>query len=143
MLMSRSQSDVKPTLAPSYRLLFENVDKAVDLGAYPNRRPLHLKCLALSGLPVDEIPCVEVWDMNGIVFNSHSGWKSTNKCTWSSEYGDGFFRVSQDILGDFSVMCRFGGHHAMTRDKTTLIFKYQNSTGKQAGYVFFFCSWGC
>jgi hypothetical protein len=67
--------------------------------------------------------------MNGIVFNSHTGWKSTNKCTWSSEYGDGFFRVSHDILGDFSVMCRFGGHHAMTRDKTTLIFKYQNSTG--------------
>ena len=31
--------------------------------------------------------------------------------------------------GDFSVMCRFGGHHAMTRDKTTLIFKYQNNTG--------------
>ena len=31
--------------------------------------------------------------------------------------------------GDFSVMCRFGGHHALTRDKTTLIFKYQNNTG--------------
>jgi hypothetical protein len=25
-------------------------------------------------------------------------------------------------------MCRFGGHHAMTRDKSTLIFKYQNNT---------------
>ena len=33
------------------------------------------------------------------------------------------------LPGDFSVMCRFGGHHAMTRDKTTLIFKYQNNTG--------------
>lgn len=125
----RSQSDSKPTLAPSYRILFENIDRAVDAGGYPNRKPLHLKCLAISGLPVDEIPCLEVWDVNGLVFNSHNGWKSTNKCTWSSEYGDGFFRVSQDILGDFSVMCRFGGTHAMTRDKTTLIFKYQNSTG--------------
>jgi hypothetical protein len=121
---------VKPTLAPSYRILFENVDKTVDTGGYPNRHPVHLKCLAISGLPVDEIPCVEVWDMHGMVFNSHAGWKSTNKCTWSSEYGDGFFRVSHDILGDFSVMCRFGGHHALTRDKTTLIFKYQNNTGK-------------
>ena len=62
------------------------------------------------------------------MFNSHNGWKSTSKCTWSGEYGDGFFRVTQDVLGDFSIMCRFGGHHAMTRDKTTLIFKYQNST---------------
>ena len=121
---------MKPTLAPSYRILFENVDKTVDNCGYPNRHPLHLKCLAISGLPVDEIPCVEVWDMHGLVFNSHAEWKSTNKCTWSSEYGDGFFRVSHDILGDFSVMCRFGGHHALTRDKTTLIFKYQNNTGE-------------
>ena len=127
--MCRVLCDVKPTLAPSYRILFENVDKTVDTGGYPNRHPVHLKCLAISGLPVDEIPCVEVWDMHGLVFNSHAGWKSTNKCTWSSEYGDGFFRVSHDILGDFSVMCRFGGHHALTRDKTTLIFKYQNNTG--------------
>ena len=129
ILGRRVLCDVKPTLAPSYRILFENVDKTVDTGGYPNRHPVHLKCLAISGLPVDEIPCVEVWDMHGLVFNSHAGWKSTNKCTWSSEYGDGFFRVSHDILGDFSVMCRFGGHHALTRDKTTLIFKYQNNTG--------------
>lgn len=108
----------------------------MDLGCYPNRKPLHLKCIAISGVPLDEIPVVEVWDMNGIVFNSHNGWKSTNKCTWSGEYGDGFFRVSQDILGDFSVMVRFGGHHAMTRDKTTLIFKYQNSTGGFSYYYF-------
>lgn len=97
-------------------------------GGYPNVLPLHLKCVAISGLPVDEIPCVEIWDTTGVIFSSHSGLKSTNKCSWSNEYGDGFFRVTADILGDFSVMCRFGGSHAMTRDKTTLIFKYQNST---------------
>ena len=125
---ARSQTDVKPTLAPSYRILFENIDEAVNHGSYPNISTLHLKCVAISGLPVDEIPCVEIWDTTGVIFNSHSGLKSTNKCTWSSEYGDGFFRVAQDILGDFSVMCRFGGSHATTRDKTTLIFKYQNST---------------
>ena len=125
---ARVQNDIKPNLAPSYRMLFDNIDKTVDTSGYPNRKPLHLKSIAISGLPVDEIPCVELWDMTGLVFNSHNGWKSSNKCTWSSEYGDGFFRVTQDILGDFSVMCRFGGHHAMTRDKTTLIFKYQNNT---------------
>ena len=125
---ARMQIDSKPSLAPSYRILFENIDKAVDQGGYPNPQPMHFKCLAISGLPVDEIPCVEVWDMHGQVFVSHIQWKHTNKCTWSADYGDGFFRVSQDIYGDFSVMVRFGGNHALTRDKTTLIFKYQNST---------------
>jgi hypothetical protein len=87
--------------------------------------------MALSGLPVDEVPCVEVWDMSGLVFNSHSGLAhSASRCTWSAEYGDGFFKIHEDIVGDFSVMCRFGGSHALTRDKTTLIFKYQNSTGE-------------
>ena len=58
---------------------------------------------------------------------------SPTRCAWSTEYGDGFFRVSADLVGDFSIMCRFGGGHALTRDKTTLIFKYQNSTGKGEG----------
>jgi hypothetical protein len=79
---------------------------------------------------VDEIPCVEVWDMSGLVYSSHRGDSfSTSRCSWSAEFGDGFYRVGTDIIGDFSVMCRFGGSHALTRDKTTLIFKYQNSTG--------------
>ena len=125
---ARLQSDTKPVLAPSYRILFENIDKAVDHGGYPNPQPMHLKCIAVSGLPVDEIPCVEVWDMAGQLFASHVQWKHTNKCTWSADYGDGFFRVAQDLQGDFSVLVRFGGHHALTRDKTTLIFKYQNSS---------------
>lgn len=132
MLFCRVETAGKPTLAPSYRILFDNIDKTVNNQGFPNSRALHLKSLAISGLPVDEIPCVEVWDMHGVVFNSHNGGKCSNKCTWSSEYGDGFFRVAKDILGDFSLMCRFGGGHANTRDKTTLIFKYQNSTGDES-----------
>jgi hypothetical protein len=128
----RVESAIKPSLAPSYRILFENIDQTVNIDRFPNVKALHLKSLAISGLPVDEIPCVEVWDMNGNVFSSHNNFKVSNKCTWSAEYGDGFFRVAKDILGDFSIMCRFGGHHSQTRDKTTLIFKYQNSTGTQS-----------
>jgi hypothetical protein len=131
LYLSRVRSEVTPTLSPSYRILLENVDRSTDYGGSPNPFPLHLKCLSISGLPVDEIPCVEVWDMSGLVFNSHSGLiHSSSNCAWSSEYGDGFFQIGEDILGDFSIMCRFGGSHALTRDKTTLIFKYQNSTGK-------------
>lgn len=57
--------DAVPALNPSYRILFENVDKAVEQGDYPNPFPLHLKCLAVSSLPVEDVPCVEVWDRRG------------------------------------------------------------------------------
>jgi hypothetical protein len=127
---TRLHASTTPVLSPSYQILFENVDRATEHGGRPNPYPLHLKCLAISGLPVDDMPCVEVWDMHGLVFNSHSGMTpSGTRCAWSTEYGDGFFRVAADLRGDFSIMCRFGGTHALTRDKTTLIFKYQNSTG--------------
>ena len=59
-------------------------------------------------------------------------------CTWNGDYGDGFYRISQDILGDFSIICRFGGHLASTKDKSTLIFKYQNSTGSHE-YIILIC----
>jgi hypothetical protein len=78
---------------------------------------------------LEEIPCVEVWDINGIIFSSHNGWNPDSSCTWNADYGDGFFKVSKFILGDFSVICRFGGNLANTKDKSTLIFKYQNTTG--------------
>ena len=69
----RLQSNITPVLSPSYQILFENVDRATAHGVRPNPYPLHLKCLAISGLPVDDMPCLEVWDMHGLVFNSHSG----------------------------------------------------------------------
>lgn len=90
--------------------------------------PMYLKTLTVGGLPVEEIPCVEVWDLSGIVFASHVGLKPTSMCNWNAEYGDGLFKISQNIIGDFSIICRFGGHLASTKDKSTLIFKYQNST---------------
>lgn len=51
-------------------------------------------------------------------------------CTWDPEYGDGYFQIDQNILGDFAIICRFGGQLANTREKSTLIFKYQNTTGE-------------
>ena len=127
--MDRLRLKTEPSLAPSYRILFDNVDNAVNNNGFPNPFPIHLKCIAISGLPVDDIPCVEVWDVEGSVYSSHVGMSNHRSCTWSPDYGDGFFRINKDIIGDFSIMCRFGGKHAATRDKTTLIFKYQNNTG--------------
>ena len=55
------------SLAPSYRTLFENVDRTVDCDGYENTQPLHLKTITLAGLPVEDIPCLEVWDLSGKV----------------------------------------------------------------------------
>lgn len=128
----RLNGDPVHTLAPSYRNLFTNVDKTVDNNGYANTEPRFLKTVTIAGLPVEEAPCLEVWDLNGIVYTSHHGWEVDRSCTWNADYGDGYFKVTQKIIGDFSIICRFGGKCATTKDKTTLIFKYQNSTGKFA-----------
>eukprot|EP01034_Spumella_vulgaris_P023840 gene23840-30115_t len=116
-------------LAPSYKTLFENFDKTVNHNGYLNVHPLNIETLTLSGLPTDEIPCVEIYDLNGLVFTSHQGDKLIGtQHTWDDEYGDGLFRISRPILGDFALIVRFGGDLATNKDKSTLIFKYQNST---------------
>jgi hypothetical protein len=124
----RLKGDPAHSLAPSYRNLFTNVDKIVDNDGYLNTEPKYLKTITVAGLPVEEIPCIEVWDLNGMIFSSHSGWNADSSCTWNADYGDGFFKISKFVLGDFSIICRFGGNLASTKDKSTLIFKYQNTT---------------
>ena len=65
-------------------MLFENVDKIVENSGSINIEPLHIKTLTISGLPVEDIPCVDIFDLNGLVFSSHIGWKQTNLCTWNA-----------------------------------------------------------
>jgi hypothetical protein len=43
------------------------VDHTVDNDGYENALPLHLKTITLAGLPVEDIPCLEVWDLSGKV----------------------------------------------------------------------------
>lgn len=126
----RLKGDPSHNLAPTYSTLFVNVDKTIDMNGFLNDRSAFLKTITVSGLPLEDIPCVEVWDASGILYSSHHGWKADSSCSWNTEFGDGFFKVSQHLLGDYSIVCRFGGHLANTKDKSTLIFKYQNTTGK-------------
>ena len=112
----------------SSKILFENIDKTVDYGGYPNRFPVHLKNMAISGLPADEVPIIEIRDIHGQVYNSNHA--DSEVPTWSVEFGDGSFQVSNDILGDFVLSCRFGGKHAAIKDSSTVIFTYQNNTGQ-------------
>lgn len=39
----------------------------MDNDGYENELPLHLKTISIGGLPVEEIPCVEVYDLSGKV----------------------------------------------------------------------------
>lgn len=118
------------TLATSYSNLFVNVDKVIDRNGYLNDGPLFVKIITLSGLNLEDAPCLELWDASGLTYTSHNGWHAdASSCSWNTESGEGFFKISQFIIGDFSIVCRFGGHLANTKNKSTLIFKYQNSTG--------------
>lgn len=65
------------------------------------------------------------------VFASHMGLKHTPMCTWDAENGGGYYQVSRNVLGDFVVVCRFGGQLAKDDSKSMMIFKYQNTTGTQ------------
>jgi len=128
-VLYRLKGDPGHSLAPSYRNLFTNVDKTVDQDGYAVTDAKYLKTITIAGLPVEEIPCVEVADINGTLYSSHVGWHANSSCTWNPEYGDGFYKVSTNIIGDFSIICRFGGSLSNNKDRSTLIFKYQNSTG--------------
>jgi hypothetical protein len=57
----------------------------VDNDGYENVYPLHLKTITIAGLPVEEIPCVEVYDLSGkvIVFGVVVGGY-----LWNGEGGD-------------------------------------------------------
>lgn len=118
-------------LAPSYNQLFANIDKTVENNGYSNTAPLHLKIITIQGLPVEDLPCIEVWDLNGLIFSSHSGRVVDSSCFWDSESGDAFFKVSQYIIGDFSIVCSFRGGSGDEKNKSAIIFKYQNSTGRE------------
>ena len=128
---------MKSSQSMSSKILFENIDKTVDYGGYPNRFPVHLKNMAVSGLPADEVPIIEIRDIHGQVYNSNHA--DSEIPTWSIEFGDGSFQVSNDILGDFVISCRFGGKHAAVKDSSTVIFTYQNNTGLYTReYMIFF-----
>ena len=100
-LQVQNQITNNSLLAPSYRILFDNIDSTVNNESLPNVYPLHLKCILINGLPVDELPCMEVWDVNEPVFSSYEGMEPNKTCTWSADYGDGSFDIFKDVIGIF------------------------------------------
>ena len=54
--------DVLSKIPPTLVQYFNHFDEAQRLGAFPNRFPLRLASVRIDGVPVEDMPCVDVWD---------------------------------------------------------------------------------
>jgi hypothetical protein len=136
---------------PSLRRFFYQFDEVIYNGGFLNRKPLLLKAIALQGLPVEDEPCIDIWDSSKRhVFSSHPEmWpddpnlqsqshqfdsNSRPISKWLDE--DGFYKVNILLDGDFLLLCRFGGDFAQetsVHDPTKILFRYANNTGCLSG----------
>lgn len=137
----KSTNEIAPisSINPSHLLFFENIDLTMNnsrLNHNISTKILHLKNISIKGLPVDDMPCIEIFNTDSMIFSSNdANSNSVNQSKWTSEFGDGSYRINIDIIGDFSLICRFGGEHINTRHVSTLIFKYQNNTGTYLSFL--------
>jgi hypothetical protein len=135
------------SLPASLRLLFRNFDQGIEAGLKRNREPLLLRAISLQGVPVEEKPCLDIWDARGRhIYSSHPDlWDdlletipvlagndcynlSSRASQWANE--EGFFKVNVVLEGDFCLLCRFGGAHANKGlgETSTQLFRYVNTT---------------
>ena len=130
-------------IPPTLKTLFCNFDAMVECGGAIQRERLVLRAVTLQGLPVEDMPRVDIWDERGLVFSSHGGKSGGDRDSedgnnnpneqkektmkWADE--DAYYRVNKIILGDFLLLCRFGGQYAHdTDDPTKVILRYRNNT---------------
>jgi len=127
-------------IPPSLKTLFVNFDALVECGGAIQRERLVLRAVTLQGLPVDDMPRLDIWDERGLVFTSHKNKHNVDNVgrdhdeheekkilIWADE--DAFYRVNKIISGDFLVLCRFGGEYAQdTDDPTKVLLRYANNS---------------
>lgn len=138
--------EVFEQVPPSLKLFFHQFDKVLDLGCFLNRKPLLLRAIALQGVPVEDQPCLDIWDSSQQhVYSSHPEmWQhdtSLQRCVankqgsqWADE--EGFYKVNAIIDGEFLLLCRFGGDFAREtniHDPSKILFRYTNTTGFLSG----------
>ena len=93
---------VSQHIPPSLIQFFRNFDELMDLGDFANPKPLLLRAVALQGVPVDDKPCLDIWDsQQNHVYSSLSNQDSAQ---WADE--EGFYKVNRILEGDFCLLCR-------------------------------------
>jgi len=153
-LISLEQIDA--LIPPSLKTLFWNFDALLESGGAIQKEKMNLMAVTLQGVPVDDMPRLDIWDGNGLVYSSHissgddgssgevkgvvdtmdsensavhtMGADSNRKSVmWADE--EGFYKVNKPLCGDFLLLCRFGGQFAQdTADPTKVILRYANNT---------------
>ena len=64
-------------IPPSLKTLFGNFDSLVDCGGCIQREKLILRAVTLQGLPVEDMPRIDIWDSDaGLVYSSHESHES-------------------------------------------------------------------
>ncbi|GAX13848.1 hypothetical protein FisN_5Lh256 [Fistulifera solaris] len=133
-----SPATVAKALPASIRTFFRNFDSTIKLKRYMNQQPLLLRSIVMRGLPVEEKPCLNIFNAQGDhVYSSHpdlfgdisvtNPYAQQDPGHWEEE--EGFFPVNQILEGDFYLLCRFGGHYADDlSDPSKIIFRYANTT---------------
>lgn len=125
---SDGNKDMAGHIPPSLRQFFKNFDEVVRSKRYPHPEPLLLKRVLLQGVPVDDMPCVDVWEHGDVVrrqvYSSHDDVSSNE---WDDD--EGSYDIHQILNRDFTLVCRFGGMFARDADDPTkVLFRYVNST---------------
>ena len=68
-----SRKSIGTSIPPSLKQFFRNFDDCCELQGFPNPEPLILKSIAISGVPVDDIPCIDIWSSSSQVYTSAGG----------------------------------------------------------------------
>jgi hypothetical protein len=129
-IMSSSSSnidDISSHIPPSLRQFFSNFDELVSRMEYPHPRPLMLQSIQLQGVPVDDMPCVDIFEYGDVmkqqIYSSHD---DTSLNEWDDE--EGTYKIGQLLCQDFTLVCRFGGEFAGDdQDPSKVLFRYVNS----------------
>lgn len=132
-----NMEEIDGLIPPSLKTLFRNFDTYLECGEFPRQSKLLLHAVTLQGVPVDDLPRIDIFDDQGLIYSSHLEVQDNNikesdndlkqNLMWADE--EGFYRVNKPVMGDFLTLVRFGGDYAQdTNDPTKVILRYANNT---------------
>jgi len=131
----QSKDSIAASIPPSLRQFFRNFDDCVELGGFPNPEPLLLKAVTVTGVPVDDMPVLDIFSAKRLLYTSSETagaqdgaveggevvGSDASDLQWEDE--DGFYRTMLPISGDFTIICRFGGEYTSDTNDPTKVSK--------------------
>lgn len=83
--------------------------------------------MRVEAVPVEDMPCIDIWDgANEKVYSSVAAPEASKE--WQEEAGV-YCDINARLLGDFVLLCRFGGKYARDEEDTRkILFRYVGNT---------------